>query len=337
MSTAATTPGEAPQPIVPSPQPSLPASMFKNEGRDTSAEALEKNELGVKNDIKPEPPPVYRTAPPEPAAVPQVEVTQAASSTPTESVVPTGMTREQYEALLDAPAPELINGKYKTLREQVKAYQESQKGFGQKVQSEVERQLSEKVQAGVQAKLKELTDTQKAAVQAQGFKSLTEMSADEHLDLFTKDPVEYNRLQQAEMFNAIKTSQAVEQWSRENADIKDELIPGSNITGEQLVNLQLLTLAKRDPSRASDYPQLLSEATGHVRNLIEGLKNQGKQAAQIIRETVTPLQATVASTTAPAETAQAPAKKNVDPVEEEVERLRAEKRRISGGKEQVRW
>ena len=324
MSTAATTPGEAPQPIVPTPQPSLPASMFKNEGRDTSAEALEKNELGVKNDIRPEPRPVYRTAPPEPTAAPQAQ--PEAAPVPVE---PTKATEPE--------APKLLAGKYKSVEELEKGYIESQKGFGQKVQSEVEKQLAEKVQAGVQAKLKELTDTQKAAIQAQGFKSLTEMSADEHLDLFTKDPVEYNRLQQAEMFNAIKTSQAVEQWSRENADIKDELIPGSNITGEQLVNLQLLTLAKRDPSRASDYPQLLSEATGHVRNLIEGLKNQGKQAAQIIRETVTPLQATVASTTAPAETASAPAKKNADPVEEEVERLRSEKRRISGNKEQVRW
>lgn len=323
MSTAATTPGEAPQPIVPTPQPSLPVAVFKNEGRDTSAEALEKNELGVKNDIKPEPPPVYRAAPPEPVAAPQAQPEAAPTPEPVKATEP--------------EAPKLLAGKYKNVEELEKGYIESQKGFGQKVQSEVDKQLADKVQAGVNAKLKELTDTQKAAVQAQGFKSLTEMSVDEHLDLFTKDPVEYNRLQQAEMFNAIKTSQAVEQWSRENADIKDELIPGSNITGEQLVNLQLLTLAKRDPSRASDYPQLLSEATGHVRNLIEGLKNQGKQAAQIIRETVTPLQATVASTTAPAETASAPAKKNADPVEEEVERLRSEKRRISGNKEQVRW
>lgn len=299
------------QPIQPQGGP-LPASVFKNEGVDVAAAALERNELGKLNHI-PEPP----------QAAPAAPLKQEAQPEPVPAVEP---------AKSEPVQEKLLAGKYKNVDELEKGYLESQKGFSQKVQVEAEK----KAQELLQAKLKELAGEKETAQVVQTVKPLSQLSSDEHLDLFTRDPVEYNRRQQSELLNAIKVSQTVEQWNRDNADIKNEIVPNTGITGEQLVNLQVLSLAQADPSRAADYPSLLAEATGSVRNLFNGLRNQGKQEAMVARETTAPLQASVAPATTDGNRAQPAVPKISDPLADEEARIKEEQRRIRAGHVQTR-
>jgi len=299
---------------------SLPASVFKNEGRDVSGEALARNELGKFNRIPDEP--VQQEAvvaepvsEPEPAAEPEPE-----------------------------PEPEpkkLWANKYTSPEELEKGYLESQKGFMSKVESEVQKRLkteTEKVKEAVDAEHKTSIDAAQAIQQ----KPLGQMTPDEHIELFTRDPVAYNQLQQQELLRNIRASQIQEQWRRDNQDLlKMEVIPGEKpVNGEFLVSAFSLHLAKENPELLSDGTgeRLLTEATGRVRNLLAIQQNQGKQEAMVLRETTRPLQAAAA----PAATGDnrqktaAPAKA-VDPLEDELARQRKEQKRISPHREVVRY
>ena len=345
MSTqAATQEGQAPVAIQPQ-GGNLPQSVFKNEGVDTSARALERNELGEKSgyDAATESPVPQVATPDAPPAEPQ-------SGSQPAPVVTSGkqLSKEEFDAILDAEAPELINGKYKTIREQIKGYGESQKGFAEKVKVEAAKQaetLAEKRATEVLAeKLRGLVQPQQDAQQIAQVtqKSLDSMSPDEHLDMLTRDPQAYNKMireeTQRETLRYIRANEVREAWNRDNADLlKMEILPAQNgkpsVTGESLVSFFTLTLAQQNPQLLADGTgeSALREATAVVRNLLSSQQNLGKQQAMVVRETVTPLQSTTTGTASADNRApQAPAVETIaDPVAHEVERLRAERARVT--------
>lgn len=318
----ASEPGKAPTQLAPTPQ--LPSSVYKDEGVDTSEKALDRNELGEKNQVN-QPAPSPSAAAPEPVATPVPE-----PATAPQPVTPA------------AEPPKLLAGKYKTTEELEKGYLESQKGFSAKVQAEVQKALPEAVNAALKEKGLQLSEQQQAANMAVN-KPLTAMTDDEILDLQVKSPQDFVRKQREETLQAIRASQVQEQWRRDNKDLLDMKISddeGEQFTGEFLVSQMTLALAQKQPDLLSDGTgeALLRAATGRVRNFIAGLQNQGKQQAMVVRETVTPLQATTASQAeAPGNAAPQPPAKNVDPADEEVERLRSEQRRTTGNRPVVRW
>lgn len=338
MSTqAATQDGQAPQPIQPQ-GGNLPTSVFKNENVDTSAKAVERNELGPKSGYD---------APPAVAAPAQAVPEPDKGSHPA-PVSGRQLSKEEYDAVLDAKAPELINGKYETLREQIKGYSESQKGFMDKVGVEAKKQaevladkratevLAEKLRALVQP----AQDAQAVVQVAE--RSLDQLTPDEHLDMFTRDPVAYNKQVRdesaRETLRLMKANTVREAWNRDNADLLNlELAPAADgqpaLTGEALVSFFTLNLAKQNPQLLDDGTGELAlrNATAMTRNFLTSLQNQGKQQAMVVRETVTPLQSTTTGSAAgdnrtPQESAPA---QIVDPAAHEVERLRAERRRIT--------
>ena len=327
MPQTAETPGQAPKPLTDTAH--IPAVNFKDAGRDTSEEALNRNELGTKNQIN-EPVAQYvkETAAPEPAPpAPEAPVVPAPQAAP----VP------------DKPAeePKLLAGKYKTAEELEKGYLESQKGFMSKVESEVSKRLDKAVEEKLKEKGIQLTQEQKVAQQIVQ-KPLGAMSNDELLDLQVQNPKEFLRLQQEETLRSIRASQVQEQWRRDNKDILDMRLtddPAEDFTGEALVSHFAMALAKSHPDLLSDGTgeSLLREATGRARNFVAAQRNLGKQEAMVVRETVAPLQATTQpAVSAPGNQTPAPAK-NVDPLEEEVERLRADQRRVRGGQPVIRY
>ena len=310
-----------PQAIQPQGGP-LPPSVFKDEGKDVTGDALARNELRMTGA---EEPAVPISAPPEPAAPPP-------------------------------PAPEgekLLAGKYKSVEELEKGYMESQKGFMAKVEAEAAKKAEElaakRANEILVEKFRSLVQTDNAAqaVAQNVERSLEQLSADEHIDLLTKDPVRYQRMvkdeARKEILGAIQAANLEQSWRAENKDILEmEVIPAAGeqkpVTGEMLVSSLILTLAQRDPSKRNDPSALLTEATGHVRNLVGTLVNRGKQEAMTVRETVAPLQATAATPAAgDNRSAQLSAPRVVDPVEDEIQRQRAEQRRITGGQPVVRW
>ena len=118
MSTqAATQDGQAPQPIQ-SQGGNLPASIFKNEGVDTSAKAVERNELGVKSGYE------------APVAAP----TQAQPTDPTGVQPPTAAPVEHEKGSPDPVAEKkLLAGKYTSVEELEKGYLESQRAWARRL------------------------------------------------------------------------------------------------------------------------------------------------------------------------------------------------------------
>ena len=328
------TPATEVKPTTPAPPPQPPTPTFKDEGKDVSASAMERNELGIKNNTQQAPSFIAGDVVPD-AAVAEV-TKQAAPSTEAPPVDPTKT---------DEPA-KLLAGKYKTVEELEKGYLESQKGFMSKVEQEAAKKAEVLAEAKVQEKLKSLVTEEGAATQAASqltMKPLNAMSDDELLDLQVRAPKDFIRLQQQETLRSIRASQVQEQWKRDNKDLLDMQIDigeGKQFTGEALVSSIALALAKERPDLLNDGTgeAILRESTGHVRNLISTFRNQGKQEALIVRETVTPLQATIGSpATSPGNQPQAAPTKDVDPLTEEVERRRAETKRISAGSAVMRY
>ena len=317
---------EPKQPVAPA-APAEPApSIYKDENRDVSAEAFERNELGIKNNIQQTPSFVAGEVAPEPKAPAAVEPPAAAP------------------APVEPKEEKLLAGKYKTAEELEKGYIESQKGFTQKVEAEVQKRVDAAVNEKLKEKglqLAEQTETAQHAVT----KSLSQMSNDELLDLQVNNPQEFIRKQQEATLQSIRASQVQEAWRRDNKDLLEMQLTdddGGDFTGEFLVSNMTLALAKKRPDLLADGTgeALLKEATGRVRNFIAAQRNQGKQEALVVRETVTPLQATTrSSTTAPGNQPAPPAAaaEDADPAQAEVERLRAEQKRVSGGNAQIRY
>lgn len=306
------------------PKPTEQAPPVVSSARDISADALERNELGIKNDAQQAPAFVTKDVAPTPITeAPPAEVPAPPAAEPPKT-----------------DEPKLLAGKYKTVEELEKGYLESQKGFMSKVEQEADKKADALVETRVQERLKTLVEKEAGITHAAEQvveKSLSQMSNDELLDLQVQNPQEFIRRQQKDTLRAIRASQIQEQWRGENKDILDMKLPvgeGKEYTGEFLVSAAALALAKERPELLSDGTgeAILRESTGVVRNLLSSLRNQGKQEALVVRETVTPLQATAgAAATAPGNQPKAAPTKDVDPLDEEIERRRTELKRISGG------
>lgn len=253
--------------------------LFKDQQVDTSGDAVKEPEVPA---APVEAPPAENPVEPpkeEPAAPP------AEAAKPTEP-------------------PKMLAGKYKSVEELEKGYLESQKGFHSAVEKEVAKRLEE--------------EKTKAATVAADNKTASEvvlpkeepLTAEKEWELMTTNPLAWrdkvkNDVKQ-EVLQAIQVQETLNTWRRDNSDL---------LNYERFVNTELLAIAKERPELISNHAALLSEATGRVRNIIADIRNQGKQEALTVKETVTPLNVTATTPATPDSAVKPP---EVDPVDEAV-------------------
>lgn len=241
--------------------------------RDTSGEALRPgNELGFRNlDEDPKPP-----AQPTPAEEPKPET----SATP-------------------APAPEapkverVYAGKFKSIEELEKGYEESQKAMTKAFQDKanLERQQVAKA-AEPPPPPPQLTPEQQAAKAAK---------ANEILNKFVSDPEGFvsEKIQENQRITevALKTQQFVHDWRTANPDLVEH---------EFYVTAEYARLMQSDPELAKDPQRMIEAATANFRQLTGKLRNEGAREALTQETRVIPLVGSTAPPTATEQPSEAP-------------------------------
>ena len=174
------------------------------------------------------------------------------------------------EALPAQPPPEtpkLFAGKYKTVEELEKGYDEAQKAFHGRSQE--------------LADLKKQRESVLQAVQPEAPKpAATEAPPVDLLDLLVNKPDEFRQAivgEVAQYVTAYQTSRNIEDtWKRENSD----LVPHSH-----LVTAEIQRLVREKPESTSNPTALLADATKNIRQLFNSSFAAGKQeAAQVMKE-----------------------------------------------------
>ena len=253
---------------------------FAGDGVDTSGDAVKEPEVTPVVETPTTTPPPVEPPKEEPPAQPPVEAKPA-------------------------EPPKLLAGKYKDVTELEKGYLESQKGFHNAVELEVAKRMEAE-----RAKAATVPVKQEEAAATIVKNQLDQMNPDKAFELMTNDPIGFARTVsqsvKEEVLSAIKVQETLNSWRMNNKDL---------LPYEKFVNTELLALAQERPELISDHAALLNEATGRIRNLMAEIRNQGKQEALTVKETVTPLNVSP-STPATPESAAKPAE--TDPVDEAV-------------------
>jgi hypothetical protein len=260
-------PSDVPPPVAPVKveQPVVVKSRMADETpdgriRDTSTEALRQgNELGYRN---------LDADPKTPAEEPKPEV---------------GNTPQAAPEAPPAP-PRVYAGKFKSIEELERGYEESQKAMHKAFEEKANIERQHVAQAAAPPKPVEKTQEQVVSEQQRAQQRLNEFVSDP--DKFVGDI--YQKANQQTMI-ALKAQEMHQKWAKDNPDL---------VAGEIYVAADAWRLAQSDPNLANDPQGLYDKSTANFRDFLGKIRMDAQKEALTQETRVIPLASTPPTPTA---------------------------------------